>query len=167
MPVEGGASISFAPPTTSPSEGGASISFAPPTTSPSDSPPKRAGPGSLTRQRTNLVKTAVGASVNVLRAAALAAVGADVNGDGRLDWDEFQDLLQRITADEDSLACNEASIRELFNAVDADGSGSIAIHEFFLWALQHATQQGCGLQAIFQKYDLDGEGKLDIREVCS
>lgn len=54
---------------------------------------------------------------------------------------------------------------EIFNTVDTDGSGTISMDEYFLFALSIAAQQtGSGIEAIFRKYDKSGEGSLDASE---
>lgn len=45
-----------------------------------------------------------------------------------------------------------------------NGNGKIEMDEYFIWTLDVASKQGCGLETIFKKYDTSGEGMLDANE---
>ena len=59
---------------------------------------------------------------------------------------------------------DEPELRALFDSIDIDHSGAISMDEYFLWTLDVATKHGCGLEAIFRRYDTSGEGVLDVSE---
>lgn len=59
---------------------------------------------------------------------------------------------------------DEAELRALFDAIDVDKSGTIEMDEYFMWTLDVASRQGCGLSLIFKKYDKQGDGCLDANE---
>ena len=50
---------------------------------------------------------------------------ADVNCDGKLDWDEFRAMHAAIIRDGQS----EEEVRRWFHAADADGNGEVSINE--------------------------------------
>ncbi len=52
----------------------------------------------------------------------------DDNGDGRLSFDEFAELLEDLEAD---MSDDEARIG--FDAIDTDGDGAIEFDEFVAW----------------------------------
>ena len=58
----------------------------------------------------------------------------------------------------------EVELRNLFDSIDTDGSGTIEMDEYFLWTLDIASNQGYGLEVVFRKYDTSGEGTLDAAE---
>ena len=62
---------------------------------------------------------------------------------------------------------DDISLRALFDSIDADKSGTIEMDEYFVWTLDVAQSQGCGLETIFKKYDETGNGSLDASEVLS
>ena len=59
---------------------------------------------------------------------------------------------------------DEASLRELFDSIDIDKSGTLEMDEYFVWSLDVASRQGCGLELVFKKYDVHGDGMLDVNE---
>jgi hypothetical protein len=46
---------------------------------------------------------------------------------------------------------DEGELRALFDSIDTDGSGTLGMDEYFIWTLDMAAKQGCGLEAIFRK----------------
>lgn len=52
----------------------------------------------------------------------------DVDEDGRIDFDEFCDLLTDLDADMSAEECLLG-----FHAIDTDGSGSVTFDEFVEW----------------------------------
>ena len=100
-------------------------------------------------------------SVTLSRDAALAFLYADVDGSQYLSWDEFLLCVPMQIKNE----MTQAQLRELFDAVDLNGNGSISMDEYFLWTLRVAgAQTGSSLEAIFRRYDKTGEGALDLSE---
>ena len=124
------------------------------------------GVGVSHRERRQIERAAAQAT-NVAREAALAFLEADANNDGQLEWDEFVNAIQRLRSKglgEAPSAEDKYELRKLFNSIDSNGSGHIEMDEYFLFTLDVAAQQGCGLETIFQKYDTSGEGLLDANE---
>ena len=108
-------------------------------------------------------------AVNAAREAALAFLEADENGDGVLEWHEFKGAVNRLRKNAGTSHTlmgikDEATLRELFESIDTDNSGTIEMDEYFLWTLDVATMHGSGLEAIFKRYDSNGEGTLDASE---
>jgi hypothetical protein len=62
---------------------------------------------------------------------AIRFAEVDVNGDGRLDFDEFLALQPSALRKEHTVA----EFRSWFAAVDTDSSGTISLTEWFLWVL--------------------------------
>ncbi|CAE8641125.1 unnamed protein product, partial [Polarella glacialis] len=65
----------------------------------------------------------------------------DVNGDGKIQADEFNKLMESLgnfTAKE---------IKRLFSEADSDGSGSVDWREFLAWICSGAATKGMGKQA--------------------
>jgi Ca2+-binding EF-hand superfamily protein len=94
---------------------------------------------------------------------AIRFAEVDVNGDGRLDFDEFLALQPSALRKEHTVA----EFRSWFAAVDTDSSGTISLTEWFLWVLgkeaartAHRQKQD-PIRAIFAKYDEDSTGFLD------
>ena len=59
----------------------------------------------------------------------------------------------------------EEVLRHLFSVADADSSGYITMHEYFMFTLTVASScTGSGIEAVFRRYDKDGEGSLDAKE---
>jgi len=92
---------------------------------------------------------------------ALRFAEADKDGDNALDWDEFLAMqparIREQYRDED--------IRQWFTSADVDSNGSVSINEFFMFTLQKESLNGVeGLRALFQAYDKDGTGYIDMSE---
>lgn len=99
-------------------------------------------------------------AVKLSRDAAMAFYAGDVNGDQQLSYEEFVEVVPS-----DMKTGNEADLRALFRAVDADNSGNITLDEFFVWTLGFIEENtGAGLDAFFRRYDSNGEGSLDASE---
>ena len=133
---------------------------------------KRGGTGASASSRLIQGRQTAG-TTNMMREAALAFLEADENGDGVLDFKEFQVAIHRLRSktrlpEEDAaerLKSDETrQLRKLFEEIDHDKSGLIEADEYFIWSLDVATRMGCGLEAFFERYDTGGEGTLDAHE---
>ena len=127
------------------------------------------------------------------RDAAARAVGThgftalfkryDADGSGELDEEEFtQAVRSDLGVDEKKLSPKD--LKQLFGAVDADGSGEVDAEEFTSWLYSETksntkkmrqvkekfrkasarTTEGMGWQVIFDRYDDDNSGELDVEE---
>ena len=134
---------------------------------PKHDPPKHELTSFKTEKR-QAAREAIDAT-NMSREAALAFLEADVNGDGVLEFEEFKECILKLQAKTGAAmsAEDERSIRELFDSIDMDKSGTIEMDEYFIFSLDIASSQGCGLETIFRKYDATGEGHLDANEFAS
>eukprot|EP01043_Picozoa_sp_COSAG02_P053387 COSAG02_NODE_5886_length_3963_cov_3.104555_1_plen_618_part_01 len=107
----------------------------------------------------------------------------DADGSGELDEREFaQAVRSDLGIDEAMLSAKE--LKRLFRAVDADGSGEVDAEEFTAWlfnsdrsetknlrlvkkkfrAASDRTTSDIGWQVIFDRYDDDNSGELDVQE---
>jgi Ca2+-binding EF-hand superfamily protein len=95
------------------------------------------------------------------RDAGLAFLDADINGDQKLSFEEFNLVIPATLRDK----ADEAQIRELFTNADRDRSGYVSSDEYFVWMIGVAEQSSnCGLEPIFRRYDTSKSGSLDARE---
>lgn len=100
----------------------------------------------------------------IVDAAYMRFQMADQNGDKVLTFKEFCKVLP-----ESSQEMNIENLQEVFNAVDTDGDGIVSPAEFFLWAIRVATEYHGqssmdGVKLIFDKYDSNRDGNLNVRE---
>ena len=130
------------------------------------SPPKRRGARGQASPKKEQTEQHFGAAgkkdfFGLTRDAAAAFMTADVDGSKSLDFDEFVEILPADMKAELSVE----QCRELFDSADTDGSGDISLDEFFLWTLAIVEQHtGMGLDSVWRRYDIDGEGKLNAAE---
>jgi Ca2+-binding EF-hand superfamily protein len=110
----------------------------------------------------------------------------DLDGSGELDMDEFTKAIRADLAITPELLSNE-EVSQLFAAVDTDGGGQIDITEFMDWLFGASLTAGrseksitrvktrfrqasaaiceeIGWKCIFDKYDADGSGELELDE---
>lgn len=101
-------------------------------------------------------------SVAAMSDATLAFAEADKDGDQCLDFEEFYSTLSKRLRN--SLQVEQ--VKQWFDAADADGDGTVSVDEFFLWSLSSAAAEhgAASVQAVFEKYDRDKTGYLDILE---
>ncbi len=90
---------------------------------------------------------------------------ADIDGDGKLSYEELKDLLQSVGLEED-----EEKLNKIVYAVDTDKNGTIDLAEFqsIIDSMKTKTavtfeQQ---LRQTFELYDADGSGSIDRDELA-
>ncbi|XP_031130020.1 calmodulin-like protein 3 [Ipomoea triloba] len=87
----------------------------------------------------------------------------DINGDGRVDIDEFGALYQSIMDERDE----EEDMREAFNVFDINGDGFISVEELKSVLSSLGLKQGRSLEdckKMIVKVDTDGDGMVDFAE---
>ena len=92
-----------------------------------------------------------------------AFANADVDGDGKLSYDELKDLLQCLGLEKD-----EQKLDKFVRAVDTDGDGVIDFTEFQQIVDKmntKATSFEHHLREMFNFYDEDGNGRIDHFEL--
>ena len=87
---------------------------------------------------------------------------ADINGDQKLDFDEFLALQPARVRKK----YTKAQIRSWFDQADLDRSGTLSIAEYYLWTLHNAAEiHGMDvISVLFSKYDRDMTGTLEPTE---
>lgn len=90
----------------------------------------------------------------------------DVNGDGSVDVDEFEELYNSIMYERQEEEAEE-DIREAFKVFDQNGDGFITVDELkvvfaSLGLKQGRTAQDC--KQMIMKVDADGDGMVDFNE---
>ena len=86
---------------------------------------------------------------------------ADLDKDGKLDFDEFSAMVKfRETKN-----YSEKQLREKFADLDEDGSGKVDLHEFIAFSLRDALKRSRGRAIdLFQIWDADKSGYIDQNE---
>ena len=79
-----------------------------------------------------------------------------------LDFEEFLAIQPRAVRAQHSID----TIRSWFDSADSDGDGRVNVNEFFVYSLGAAAANvGPGaLARVFERYDKDGSGMLDMLE---
>ena len=78
----------------------------------------------------------------------------------QINFDEFVSYILPITGDR-----SEEDLREWWSLMDIDGDGLLRKDEYFIYSLCAASRKsGSGIAGIFEKYDQDASGNLDIIE---
>jgi len=91
---------------------------------------------------------------------ALEFEEADADGDQEINFDEFVSYILPITGER-----SEEDLREWWALMDIDGDGLLRKDEYFVYSLCAASRKsGSGIAGIFEKYDQDASGNLDIIE---
>jgi len=86
----------------------------------------------------------------------------DVNGNGKLDFDEFMEMMRKQAEHQD----NSAELREAFKIFDRDGNGFIDAAELkkVVMGYGHNKLSLEEAEELLKEADLDGDGKLDYTE---
>ena len=90
-------------------------------------------------------------ALDSVKSSATRFAEADIDGDGKLDFEEFYAMLPHRVRD----AHAPEEIRDWFDFADEDRSGSLSINEFFSWTLSNAAAR-YGTKSIMhalQKFD--------------
>ena len=96
-----------------------------------------------------------------MRVAAQDFEAQDVDRDNKLDFDEFCAMVrQREEGD-----FTDEELRERFDALDADGSGKVDMHEYLRFSLREALQRSSTrVMDLFRQWDEDNSGSVDKKE---
>ena len=97
----------------------------------------------------------------MMKARAEAFGAADLDFDGKLDYNEFKTMVKaRETAE-----YTEKQLKAKFEALDLDGSGKIDQFEFITFSLRDALKRSKGKAIdIFRIWDEDNSGEIDKDE---
>eukprot|EP00900_Chrysochromulina_parva_P016523 jgi/Chrpa1/24872/Chrysochromulina_OHIO_Genome00026494-RA len=96
-----------------------------------------------------------------MRRNAMQYDAHDVDGDQKLDFDEFVAMVREREEGEHT----EKELRERFKALDADGSGQIDMNEYVLYSLCDALARSSSrVIDLFRQWDEDGSGEVDRKE---
>lgn len=82
-------------------------------------------------------------------------VQVDINGDGTIDKDEFEQLMLKVHGAKDSSDIPNARLRFFWQNADRDGNGEIDFGEFLTWASMY----------FFTKDNLDASGQVSPQKV--
>jgi len=86
----------------------------------------------------------------------------DKNGDGVLTKDEIKSGYQEYFG----RSLNDSEINEMFDKVDADGSGAIDYSEFIVATMNEKNLLSNNkLQTAFKMFDKDGGGSISVEEI--
>ncbi|CAG5122912.1 unnamed protein product, partial [Candidula unifasciata] len=86
---------------------------------------------------------------------------ADVNGDGKVDFQEFSIMMAR----QKKYSSKEEELRDVFKFVDIDGSGSISADELQQMMVnlgERVTKEE--VMDMMREIDMDGDGQIDVDE---
>jgi Ca2+-binding EF-hand superfamily protein len=96
---------------------------------------------------------------------SITAVGSlfqiwDINGDGTISKDEFQQAVNALDIRVSQKACDK-----VFDEFDPDGSGTVSYTEFLRFALRDAlAKSSTRVMDLFKGIDSDGSGEVNAEE---
>ena len=94
---------------------------------------------------------------------AMERDAADADQDGKLDFNEFCQLVR----DREEGEHTEEELKKRFQQLDGDGSGKVDMAEYLQFSLRDALARSSDrVVDLFKKWDEDGSGKIDKREFC-
>ena len=86
---------------------------------------------------------------------------ADLNNDGKLDFEEFKDLVKY----RETTVYTEKQLREKFDEMDEDASGEVTLPEFIYYSLKDSLRRSKGRAIdLFRIWDEDESGYIDKNE---
>lgn len=86
---------------------------------------------------------------------------ADLDKDGKLDFDEFCAMVKF----RETTQYTEKQLRARFDDLDEDGSGKVDLPEFMAFSLREALRRSKGRAVdLFRIWDEDGSGYIDVNE---
>ena len=92
---------------------------------------------------------------------AAAAMEADIDKDGSLDFEEYCGFIRNREEGEHT----EEELRKRFNELDADGSGRIDMNEYLQWSLRDAlARSATRIVDLFRMWDEDKSGSIEKNE---
>ncbi len=90
---------------------------------------------------------------------------ADADGTNDLGLDEFAKMWTAKCARDGAPPPSEAEVREIFDKLDQDKSGSVDLSEYVQWALRDALDSSRGrVLDLFREWDADNSGSIDKKE---
>merc|ERR1712087_883119 len=81
-------------------------------------------------------------------------------GSGYIDKAELQAVLQKLGGD-----MSEEEVAKCYAELDGNDDGRIDFEEFSLWYLKSENRIETDVQALFNKFDHDNNGHIDIDEL--
>ncbi|XP_074589565.1 calmodulin-like protein 3 [Curcuma longa] len=126
----------------------------------------RDGDGSITKEELQESLKKLGIQTTDEELAAMIEK-IDVNGDGRVDVEEFGALCRSVMMDERGDEDPEEGIREAFAVFDQNGDGFITAEELRSVLSSLGLRRGITLEdckKMISQVDVDGDGKVNFKE---
>jgi calmodulin len=87
----------------------------------------------------------------------------DKNGDGTIDYSEFESLMKNLGAE-----LSEDNLKRIINLLDEDGDGTVSREEFINWYAENAGDDDLSdserAHFLFTMFDRDDAGEITIEE---